>query len=102
MSSASSLGYAVSQQSHRIPFTIEAWQEFGITNTKDAAQGKAETATTRPDDEDTTVVWRHCWCNSMIMLAVTSHSLNSACLELLFLPQGRHNGTGHIGHIRVF
>lgn len=36
MSSASSLGYAVSEQNHRIPFTIEAWQEFGITNTKDS------------------------------------------------------------------
>lgn len=101
MSSASSLGYAVSQQSHRIPFTIEAWQEFGITNTKDAAQGTAETATTTPDDEDITLVWRHCWCNSMIMLAVTSHSLKSACLELLFLPQGNWTYHSHRSVLNV-
>ena len=53
MSSASSLGYKASQHSHRIPFTIEAWQEFGITNTKDAAGGGAAAiSSSGPDATD--------------------------------------------------
>lgn len=91
MSSASSLGYKASQQSHRIPFTIEAWQEFGITNTKDAAGDGAAAASSSGTDATDEVCYQ-CQCRSIcfcsyllaLTLLVASAAYSSYHLWLVY------------------